>query len=170
MLQALECKESIDIPLVVSSVSDAPAVHKARDRGVEVYILEKQGRELLWERLTKELERLKIEFILLAGFMKIIPASFLEIWRHPIINIHPSLLPKYPGTNSIRRAYDEKAPIGVTIHKVVAQVDAGPVLEQEAIAYSHEEGFEKVKERVHALEHKLVRKVLTGWKNYQISS
>jgi phosphoribosylglycinamide formyltransferase-1 len=67
-----------------------------------------------------------IDFIILAGFMKILPAEFVDQWQGRIVNIHPSLLPAYPGLNSAERSWNENSNMGVTLHHVTAAMDEGP--------------------------------------------
>jgi phosphoribosylglycinamide formyltransferase-1 len=86
-----------------------------------------------WEAVQKNLESYRITQIFLLGFMKLLPASFLDPWQGRIWNVHPSLLPAYPGLHSIERALADGNPIGVTIHDVVPEMDAGPIRLQKSL-------------------------------------
>lgn len=124
-LQALlEMKHQIDISLVISNKSKIQGLNKARRFGVPVVTLEKK---INYQDLHKILTQFKIERIFLAGFMKLIPADFIDLWRDKIINIHPSLLPLYPGLNSAERAWQDNSEIGVTIHNVITEMDSGEI-------------------------------------------
>ena len=109
--------------------------------------------------LQNLLEQEKVERIFLLGFLKILPADFLKPWQGRIFNLHPSLLPKYPGLKSIERAYAEKQDIGVTIHQVTAGVDEGQILVQKLVLKAKDYdplSLDEVKALVHSKEHEMV--------------
>ena len=89
--------------------------------------------------------------------MKILPESFIQAWEGRIFNIHPSLLPLYPGLRSIARAVEANGPFGVTLHGVVPEVDAGPVLFQDRIEMQDVKSLEEIEFLYHVREHRLVR-------------
>lgn len=156
----LEIRDRYPIELVVSSKADAFAVTRANKAGVPVKIVDD---EINWDELYESLQAKEVSHIFLAGFMKIVPSNFLKKWDKPIINLHPSLLPSYPGLRSIERAYKDKAPIGVTIHQVTEKVDSGDILLQQEV-FSAEEAqkhsLKSVTEEVHRIEHQLVCKAV----------
>lgn len=160
MAALLDERFDSSIELIVSSKPDAYGLALARRRGVAVKCLDKK---IDWQDLLKSLEERGITHIFLAGFMKVIPAEFLQQWGKPVLNVHPSLLPAYPGLNSIRRAYEENADMGVTVHKVIGDVDAGPVILQKKVFNAGEAANlspEQAEFRVHLAEYELVRKAL----------
>ncbi len=111
--------------------------------------------------LLKFLAVKKIDAIFLMGYMRILPAEFLKKWKKPIINIHPSWLPAYPGLNAVKQAFDADADfIGVSLHEVVAEVDAGPILRQMSFARDKKLSFDELLDQVHECERKLVRDFL----------
>lgn len=130
-LQSLiDANPLINIVVVISSKSEAYGVQRATQAGIPVQILSKN---VNWQSLSDELKSLKIDFIFLLGFMKIIPESFVLEWPNKILNLHPSLLPLFKGLNAIERSYEDGAAMGVTIHWVVPELDAGPILIQEEV-------------------------------------
>ncbi len=155
---ALEASGNHEIGLVVSSKKAASGILKARRAGVEVVEFLKPWD---WQKLNQTHREKQIDFIFLAGFMKIVPPSFINEWKGKMVNIHPSLLPKYPGLESIRRGFKKKDRLGATIHKVVSEVDAG----EKIVQRSCQSGvtLEKSEFLVHVLEQQLGRKVFRSW-------
>ena len=133
---------NFDIALVVSSSPKAYGLLRAKRAGLRTRLTplcdaspnlqnpSKVSKKIDWDALDLELRTGGITHIFLAGFMKVIPAQFVKAWTGRIINLHPSLLPSYPGLHSIERAMNDGVPIGITIHEVVAEVDAGKILLQ----------------------------------------
>lgn len=120
-----------EIELVVSSAENAAGLAKAKRSGVPVLIAPKTSSgKIDWDELNVELKRRRIDMIFLLGFMKIVPAKFTDQWTNRIVNLHPSLLPAYPGLNSIERAFTAGSELGASLHLVVPEVDAGRVLKQ----------------------------------------
>ncbi|MBC7742120.1 MAG: phosphoribosylglycinamide formyltransferase [Bdellovibrionaceae bacterium] len=132
-LQALlEMHHQFEIALVVSNRKNAPGLLKARRFGKPIFV---QAKDFSFDELTKKLKSFGIERIILAGYMKIVPANFVEQWKFKILNIHPSLLPNLPGLNAAERSYAAGGPMGVSIHFVTAEMDAGPLfLQQTSLA------------------------------------
>ena len=151
----LETRDRIDIALVVSSRNDALALVRARRAGVATLILPKK---IDWPALLDELNRREITHIFLAGFMRIVPAEFLEDFSGKVFNIHPSILPSYPGLNSLERAYEDRAELGCTVHEVVPEVDAGPIRLQAKVVRS--QSLSRTELSLHIAEHRLVRKAV----------
>ncbi len=103
------------------------------------------------------IQRLQPDFIVLAGFMRVIKPPFIEAFKGRIINLHPSLLPKHPGLHSIQRAFEAgDRETGCTVHWVTADVDAGEVLGQEHVPIEKGDTLDDVEEKVHAAEHRLL--------------
>jgi phosphoribosylglycinamide formyltransferase-1 len=154
MMTLLENK-NINIVCIVTSDPQAVGAKRAKRRGVAVINFSKNDS---WEDLNSQLHDLGIENIFLAGFMRILPQKFVQEWKERIFNIHPSLLPKYPGLHSIERAHQERQSAGVTIHLVDEGIDTGNVLMQkEVLLHSSLEIFEFL---VHVNEHNMIRKFI----------
>ncbi len=114
------------------------------------------------QEYIKILKKHNVELIVLAGFMRIISTSFIGAFRYKIINLHPSLLPKYPGLNSIKKALNAKEKVtGCTIHWVNSELDSGPIIEQRYVKISKNDTLDSLSEKVHTAEHLLLPKVIT---------
>jgi len=156
-LQALlDADPKIQIVTVVSSRAEAPGVARAKRLGVPTIIFSKDSS---WMDLSNQLKQLMIDRIFLLGFMKVIPEIFITEWKDKILNLHPSLLPNYRGLRAIERSYEDAAALGVTIHWVTPELDAGPILLQREIfsqGQVKEIPFEKVKAVIHQTENEMV--------------
>ncbi len=143
-------------PILVTDNAKSKGIEIGKSFGLETHLLKKP---IDYKELSDFLKDLKVQHIFLLGFLKIIPASFLSDWSKNIFNLHPSLLPAYPGLKSIERAYTDKKAIGITIHRVNEGVDQGQILMQEKIfeaqSFDHL-SLEEVTSIVHSKEHKLV--------------
>lgn len=164
-LQVLLDLKSIDssVALVISNNPEAFGVQRAKKHNVPVIVLPKPIKLSDWQQLSERLKLEKIDRIFLLGFLRIIPPDFIKDWKKKILNVHPSLLPAYPGLKSIERSYQDGAAMGVTIHWVTEGLDEGEVLLQEKIIEAVDLGERKhslslatAEEMIHQLEHKLV--------------
>ncbi|MGX7262838.1 phosphoribosylglycinamide formyltransferase [Enterococcus crotali] len=107
------------------------------------------------------LEEEQIDLVILAGYMRIVGPTLLEVFSNRIINIHPSLLPDFPGLHGIKDAFYAKVPeTGVTIHYVDDGVDTGPIIAQEKIEIKATDSLDSLEEKIHRVEHKLYPSVL----------
>ncbi len=169
-LQALinaERKEGLSggkIALVVSNKPEAYALGRAKAAGIKTFVLEKKGFASREEYDKKTLERLRkedIELVVLAGFMRILSAGFIDEYADRIINIHPSLLPDFKGAHGIKDAFEAGAgTTGVTVHFVAEELDSGPVILQEEVKIEQEDTLERLEEKIHKVEHKLYPKAV----------
>ncbi len=161
---ALDMRDHVEIALVVSSKRKALGLLKAKRAGVPTLCV---SNPVNWKELTLTLREHRIDSIFLLGFMKILPADFVKDWEGRMVNIHPSLLPAYPGLESIKKSFEDKSKMGVTVHQVTAKMDAGPILLQRECKGSralhvHESEI-KTEFEIHRSEHRLVREVLAKW-------
>jgi len=126
-----------DIALVLSNKADAPGLLKARDEGLETLFLDPKlhaAREDYDRALAAEIERRRIDLICLAGYMRIVTPGFCDAYRHRIVNIHPALLPSFPGLHVQQKAIEWGVRFsGCTVHFVAAEVDMGPIILQAAV-------------------------------------
>ncbi|MDH3633765.1 MAG: phosphoribosylglycinamide formyltransferase [Gammaproteobacteria bacterium] len=114
------------------------------------------------EALQHYLELMAPDYIVLAGFMRILTPGFIEAFEHRILNIHPSLLPAYKGLNTYQRALDNgETQHGVSIHLVTAELDAGPIILQASYAIEAGDTVEDLQTRGHQLEHRMYPQVLS---------
>jgi phosphoribosylglycinamide formyltransferase-1 len=145
------------IELLIATSDAAAGVSKARRAGVPVIVVPK----IDWDDLNRILTERKIDAIFLLGFMKIVPKKFIDLWPNRIVNLHPSLLPAYPGLNSIERAHTAGDALGASIHLVVPAVDAGAVLKQRrSVEAGSSLGIDDVSFRVHLDEQRLVKELV----------
>jgi len=130
-LQALlEHQMSSSIRLVVSNRKKAAGLLKAKRFGCQTFYF---GKEQSYSDLSQKLTSMKIEAIFLAGFMKILPEDFVADWEGKIFNIHPSLLPEFPGLNSFERSFQSGSRVGATIHAVNHKMDEGQIFLQKEV-------------------------------------
>lgn len=153
-----------DILAVISDKSDAYGLQRAQQQRIPTQCLETRDyptREAFDNALQHAIDALDPDFIVLAGFMRILTSGFVDHFNGKLLNIHPSLLPKYRGLNTHRRvleAGDQEH--GVTVHFVTADLDSGPIIAQEKIAVRADDTIASLKQRIHELEHTLYPKVL----------
>lgn len=135
---------------------NAYVFERADKYGTPAYYVNYAGRDrsLAEEEITAVLREEKADLIALAGFMRLLSPSFVDNFSSRIINIHPSLLPKYPGTHGIEDGFEsEDEELGITIHRVDHGLDTGPVIMQKSFTRSREEDLDDIEGRVHELEH-----------------
>jgi len=171
-LQALLDDASLgpQVALVVSDRPQARAIGRARGAGVQTVVVEPSGfqdRASYDEALVALLEDEKIDVVVLAGFMRILGPEVVTRYENRILNVHPSLLPAFPGDRSVAEALEWGAKLtGVTVHLVDDQVDHGPVVAQEAIPVLPDDDRDSLEARVHEVEHRLlpmaVRAIVEG--------
>jgi phosphoribosylglycinamide formyltransferase 1 len=160
ILDTLHGREGIEVACVGSSEARARGLERARGAGVETRVFplsEYEDRAARDSALGDWLEELGVELVVLAGFMELLGVPFVRRFQGRIINVHPALLPAFPGLRAIERALEHGAKvIGVTVHFVDENVDAGPIILQEALAVPGHRDLERVEERVHEIEHRLL--------------
>lgn len=148
-----------EIALVLSNRADAAGLERARATGIETEVIASKGftsREAFDEALDAKLKAAGIELICLAGFMRVLSPKFVEAWRDRLINIHPSLLPSFPGLATHTRALAAGVRIhGCTVHFVRAEVDSGPIIAQAAVRVVATDTAETLANRVLAVEHQI---------------
>ncbi|MGD2170797.1 MAG: phosphoribosylglycinamide formyltransferase [Gammaproteobacteria bacterium] len=153
-----------EILLVVSNEPDAYGLVRAAKHGIASRVVEDPGhggRERLDDALRACLEPLDPDYIVLAGFMRILGASFVDAFPDRILNIHPSLLPAYKGLDTHQRALDNgETAHGVSIHLVTAELDGGPVILQGAYPIEAGDTAGDLRQKGHRLEHQMYPQVL----------
>lgn len=150
--------------LVLSNRPDAGGLEKAQAMDVPTSVVNHRDfpdRETFENALTVEVEKANPDIICLAGFMRILTPTFINRWQGRILNIHPSLLPKYPGLHTHARALDAgDSEAGCTVHEVTADLDAGPILGQARVPVLPSDTPETLAARVLTQEHRLYPAVL----------
>jgi formyltetrahydrofolate-dependent phosphoribosylglycinamide formyltransferase len=162
MAALLEAARDPDYPaevvLVLSNNPEAAGLETARAAGVEAFAIDHRGRDKAAHEaeLTDALRSAGAEVVALAGYMRLLSPAFIEAWRGRILNIHPSLLPKYPGLHTHRRALEAgDAEAGCSVHIVTEGVDEGPVLAQASVPVLPGDTEDSLAARVLAAEHML---------------
>ena len=156
--------------LVVCDDPEAPALEKAKRLGVEAAVVERKKFETkaaFEAEILRRLEQNKIDWIALAGFMRILSPEFVRRTAGRLINIHPSLLPEFPGAHAIRDAFGAKVrETGVTVHFVDEGVDTGPVILRKKVPVDPKDTLESLEAKIHAAEYEIypeaLRLVLSG--------
>jgi phosphoribosylglycinamide formyltransferase-1 len=150
----------IEIACVASSRPDAPGLRRAEQAGVETAVFaiaDHPDRSARDQALAGWLERREVELVVLAGFMELLGPEFVRRFRNRIVNVHPSLLPAFPGVNALERAVEHGVRVtGVTVHYVDEHLDNGPIVLQEALELSYPARIEEIEQRVHDVEHRLL--------------
>ena len=148
-----------DIGLVLSNKADAPGLVKARDEGLESLFRDPKlhaTREDYDRALVAEFERRRIDLICLAGYMRIVTPGLCDAYRHRIVNIHPALLPSFPGLHVQQKAIDWGVRFsGCTVHFVAAEVDMGPIILQAAVPVLQDDTEDTLAARILVEEHRI---------------
>jgi phosphoribosylglycinamide formyltransferase 1 len=150
----------IEIARVAASRPDARGLERAERAGIETDVFAKEtygGRDPRAAAMAHWLEERDVQLVVLAGWMELLGSAFVRRFAGRIINVHPSLLPAFPGLRSIEKAigYGVKA-TGVTVHFVDEGVDRGAIVLQEALELSYPAAIADIEERVHGVEHRLL--------------
>ena len=142
------------ITAMICNKKDAYSFVRAAKLGIPAYHVSYLGRSRgeTEAEIDALLTRLKPDLIVLAGFMKLLSPEMTEKYAGKIINIHPALLPKYPGTHGIEESF---ASLGVTVHYVDAGMDTGKVIRQKSFFRTGEETIEEIEEKIHACEYEI---------------
>lgn len=160
----LEMQHQFEVTLVISNKANALGLLKAKRFGRPVLVIKNP---IDYRTLHQQLLEFRIDRLFLAGFMKIIPSEFVELWRGKIMNIHPSLLPLYPGLDSAHKSWQDQKDMGVTLHHVNEEMDQGQiVLQQTSLKAPFEffEGFEACELYLRRTEQHLLRELTLRWK------
>jgi phosphoribosylglycinamide formyltransferase 1 len=161
------------IAVVVSNVPGVEGVARAEAAGVETIVMAQRqwpDRDAYDRVLAETLRARDVDLVCLAGFMRLLGPAFITAFPNRIVNIHPSLLPAFPGLDAQRQAFDHGVRVtGATVHFVTAELDAGPIVMQVAVAVANDDTVETLSARILAAEHRLypqaIQRVLDGnWK------
>lgn len=155
---------SADVAIVLSDVETAGILNHARERGITARLIAPgKFRTKLDEEAERAyieaLQEAKVNLIALAGFMRVLKGDFLRSFEGRIVNIHPSLLPSFPGLEAWKQALDAGVKVtGCTVHFVDAGVDSGPIIGQQTVPVRDDDTAESLHQRIHAAEHELYPK------------
>ncbi len=158
-----------EIAVVVSNMASAPGLQRASERGLHVFSASSKGlsREAFDRQVIHVLEEKHVDLVCLAGFMRILSPSFIQAFRSRILNIHPSLLPAFPGLDAQRQALKYGVKVsGCTVHFVDEGLDSGPIILQAAVPVLDGDTEESLSARILEQEHqiysKAIQRVLEG--------
>jgi phosphoribosylglycinamide formyltransferase 1 len=159
LLDTVHGRDGVEIVAVASNRAEARGLERARAAGVEtaVFSAADSPRDERDRALGDWLEQRDVQLVVLAGFMEILSGPFIRRFAGRIVNVHPSLLPAFPGVRAIEQAlaYGVKL-VGVTVHLVDEGVDTGPIVLQEAIECPYSRDIAEAEQRIHAVEHRLL--------------
>ena len=147
------------IRAVISNRADAYGLQRAKDAGIDTRVLDHkafEGREAFDAALIEVIDTFKPQLVILAGFMRILSADFVRHYQGRLLNIHPSLLPKYKGLHTHQRALDAgDREHGCSVHFVTEELDGGPLVVQAVIPVESDDSAQRLAQRVHAQEHRI---------------
>ncbi len=150
--------------LVVSDKKDAFALERARKAKVPTAFVDPKrfSDHASFDRaMVEALRQSSVDFVVLAGFMRILSPYFINAYHHKILNIHPALLPAFKGAHAVQDALEYGAKVtGVTVHFVDEQVDHGAIILQEAVGIHPKDTLEKLEKKIHVVEHKIYPKAI----------
>lgn len=144
---------------VISNRADAPGLQRAKNAGIDTRVLDHtafEGREAFDAALIEIIDTFNPHLVVLAGFMRILSADFVRHYQGRLLNIHPSLLPKYKGLHTHQRALEaQDREHGCSVHFVTEELDGGPLVVQAVIPVESEDTPSSLAQRVHAQEHRI---------------
>ena len=162
-----------DIKIVISNKKDAFGLKRASENGIKTFILDHndfENRESYDEELIKIIKKEEVDLVVLAGFMRILGSNFVSNFLNKIINIHPSLLPKYPGLNTHKKVLENNdKEHGVTVHLVNEGLDSGPIIGFIKLKVDKKESEKDLEDKIHKLEHYIYPKILSEFQEGKIS-
>ena len=151
----------IKIGLVISSKKDAKGLKYAKKSKINFFINNFKNKSVSEKHVLSQLSKEKIRIICLAGFMKILSKNFIKKFKKPILNIHPSLLPKYKGLNTHARVIKNKEKFtGSTVHLVTSELDSGKIILQKKLKILKIDTVKTLEKKILKIEHKLYSKAL----------
>ena len=157
-------KIDLEIPSVISNKEDVFGLERAERANIRTHFVDPnrfKSRERFDKQLIKMIDEIDISLIILAGYMRILSSEFIHHFTGKILNIHPSLLPKFPGLNTHQRVIDAKEKYhGATVHFVTEELDGGPVISQEIIEIDTEDTEYSIAQKVLKKEHILYPRVI----------
>ena len=156
----------VDIVHVVSSRPDAYGIERAKAAGIPVLVMNKEvyaDPRAADEMIANTLQASGVEYVVMAGYMRMVTGVLLDAFPNRILNLHPALLPAFVGAHAIQDAFDYGVKVtGVTVHFANEEYDRGPIVAQRAVSVRETDTVETLEERIHEVEHEMYPQVL-GW-------
>jgi phosphoribosylglycinamide formyltransferase 1 len=160
ILDQLHGRAGIEVVGVGSDKPDAPALERARAAGIETAVF---ARDDYGDRAARDaaigdwIESRSADLVVLAGYMQLLSPEFVQRFRNRVINVHPALLPSFPGLDAVDQALRHGAKVtGVTVHFVDEGVDSGPIILQRAVEVPASRDWDELEEEIHRIEHRLL--------------
>lgn len=152
------------VRVLICDKKEAKVIERAKIEGIPAIVLSSKdfpSKKEYEEAILSQLQELKIDWIILAGYMRLIGETLLHSYEGKILNIHPSLLPAFPGKDAIQQAFQAKVKItGVTVHFVDEGMDTGPIIDQEAVRIEVNDTYESLQTKIQRIEHVLYPKTI----------
>jgi phosphoribosylglycinamide formyltransferase-1 len=153
-----------DVVVVISSHEAARGLDRARRHGIAALHIDRAAFDspsAYNVRIRDELESRGVDYVVMAGYMRLLGTAVLDAFPMRVLNIHPALLPSFPGPSGIRDAFDHGVKVaGVTVHFADEVFDRGPIIAQEALEVREDDTIESLEERIHRIEHRLYPAVI----------
>jgi len=165
IIDAIEADElDVEIRCVISDKEDARGLDRARRHNIDAVWLDR----LVYDTprafntaIRDQLRSRDVEWVVMAGYMRLLGAEVLDFFQNRVLNLHPALLPSFPGAHGIQDAFDYGVKVtGVTVHLANENFDEGPIIAQEAIPIAEDDTVHSLEEKIHAAEHRLYPQVL----------
>lgn len=157
---------ALELAAVISDQAAAGGLERARTAGIPTAVVQRSDHadRVAFDRaLAERIDTCNPDLVILAGFMRVLGAAFVDRYHGRLLNLHPSLLPAYPGLNTHQRALAEgESEHGCSIHFVTAELDAGPIIAQAVVAITPDDDAASLAERVQRQEHRLLP-LVAGW-------
>ena len=155
-----------EVAVVISNKGDAYGLERARDAEVAAVHIDPKAfadRAAYDHAVRMALDEHDVDYVVMAGYMKLLGAEVLGAYPMRVVNIHPALLPSFPGAHGIRDAFDHGVKVtGVTVHFADEQFDQGPIIAQSCVPIAEGDTIEELESRIHAVEHVLYPQVLAA--------
>ncbi|MGD7046184.1 phosphoribosylglycinamide formyltransferase [Jeotgalibacillus proteolyticus] len=160
IIDAIARKElDAQVELIVCDRQEAYVKKRAEASGIEVFSFEAKsfkGKDQYEKLILEKLREKEVEWLILAGYMRLIGTVLLTEFKNKIVNIHPSLLPAFPGKDAVGQAMDYGVKVmGVTVHYVDAGMDTGPIIAQQAFSVEEQMNLDHIQKQIHQIEHHL---------------
>ena len=164
ILDTVHRRDGIEVVGVASNKPDARALERASQARVETAVFERDrypDRAARDEAIGDWLAERDVDLVVLAGYMELMSTEFVERFRNRIVNVHPALLPSFPGLEAVRQALDHGVKVtGVSVHFVDEGVDSGPIILQRTVEVPDSRDWNELEERIHAVEHELLPRAI----------
>ncbi|MBQ2680720.1 MAG: phosphoribosylglycinamide formyltransferase [Eggerthellaceae bacterium] len=153
-----------DIVLVISSRPDAYGIERAKAAGLDVLVLNREAYvdvEAADRRIVDALKQAGAEYVVMAGYMRMVTSVLLDAYENRVVNLHPALLPSFRGAHGIQDAWDAGVKVtGVTVHFANAEYDKGPIIAQRPVVVREDDTVDTLEARIHDVEHELYPQVI----------